>query len=190
MAAALVGAPSKAILSGWRTILTATHRLLWIWASAATRSVAHSAAPQLGRHSEAHIFANQIEIAMIRKSQAGQPLAHLLDQNFRRRSAGGEPERCLTPSSEASSISLASSIKRAATPARLATSTRRLEFELFAEPTTKINSTSRRQRFDGFLAILRCIADVVGRRSFNCPENAGAGARQFPAYRRAKEWFA
>src|ERR1700689_60248 len=73
-AAALVGAPSRAILSVWRGTFTATCRLSWTLVPArhflalARAQLAGCSLPhcQLRRQGEANIFANQIEIALIR----------------------------------------------------------------------------------------------------------------------------
>src|SRR5260221_4703674 len=42
------------------------------------------------RKREAYIFANQVQIALIGVAVFREPLADLLDQNFRRRSTGGQ----------------------------------------------------------------------------------------------------
>jgi hypothetical protein len=39
---------------------------------------------ELWRQSEAHIFADQIQVALIREPQAGEALADLFDENFGR----------------------------------------------------------------------------------------------------------
>jgi hypothetical protein len=38
---------------------------------------------QFRRQSEAHVFANQVEIALVRVAQARQTLAYLFDEHFR-----------------------------------------------------------------------------------------------------------
>src|SRR5579862_9501319 len=94
IAAALVGAPSRAILFAWRTTLTATQELLGICLSRQSRLVRHRVLPRrkLRRQSKTYVFANQIEIAMIRETEIRQTLANLLHQNFRSRGAGRQPE--------------------------------------------------------------------------------------------------
>src|SRR3984957_11426578 len=47
---------------------------------------------QLRRQREAHVFANQIEVALIGEANLRKAVAHLLDQNFGRRSTGGEAD--------------------------------------------------------------------------------------------------
>src|ERR1700722_10649101 len=98
IAAALVGAPSKAILFVWRTIFTATQPLLG--ANARIRMAMFLTCPlsgrQFWRQREANVFANQIEVTMIRKTKAGKPLADLFNQNFWRRGARGKAQGLYT----------------------------------------------------------------------------------------------
>jgi len=47
---------------------------------------------QLRRKRESHILSNQIEIALVREPERRQMFAYVLDQNFRRRRASGQPD--------------------------------------------------------------------------------------------------
>ena len=67
------------------------------------------------------------------------------DEALRRRGAGGHADRPAS-ASQAGSISPSSSTRCAGQPARSATSTRRTEFDEFADPTTRTRRTPRRGR--------------------------------------------
>src|SRR5580704_19671417 len=45
---------------------------------------------QFRRQRETHVLANQVEVALIRKANFREAIAHLLDENLGRRCAGGE----------------------------------------------------------------------------------------------------
>ena len=97
---------------------------------------------ELSGQCKPHILADQIEIALIRVTQRASCSLTCSTRISGAEAPAVRPTRRI-PSSHFGSISFAASINCASTPERLATSTRRLEFELLGEPTTRINSTSR-----------------------------------------------
>ena len=143
--------PSRAILFGWRTILAATHDAPCGCVTsrrmhASTRGLSLTFCLAASSGGSVNRTSSRIKS---RSRWLVKPKVESRWLTCSTKISGAEAprqsERGLTPSSQAESMSLASSISRAGTPARFATSTRRLEFELFAEPTTRINSTSRGQ---------------------------------------------
>ena len=112
------------------------------------------------RQGEAHIFANQIQVALIGETQAGQPLAYLLDQNFGRGSAGGEAERLYAIEPGAIHIVRVFDQPRGDSGA-LRDFHQAIGIRAVGRADHQDQLHFARESFDGFLAILCGVANVV-----------------------------
>ena len=91
---------------------------------------------------------------------------HALHQHVRGRGAGGHADAALA--GHPGRVDLVGAVDQVgSTPSRSASSRRRLELELFGEPTTSTRSQSRGQFAHGVLAVLGGVADVVVLRSLH-----------------------